>query len=358
MFSSSSSLEFESPADIERYIYGDEGGSAMITSDEDEDYPESWISSFCSVVGHEYFAEVSEDFIADDFNLTGLSTFVPSYKEALELILDIAPEDEDDDGDDEIEEETGDDGLDVFVAPAEARATVRLETQRRKQSSSAANLSAVESSAELLYGLIHQRFITSRVGMPQMAQKYELQHFGFCPRVHCQGCRVLPVGTSDEPGRDTVKLFCPACLEIYVPPSSRYQNIDGAFFGTTFPHLFFMSFTDLEIGPLPEPLAYAKYKLDHRSRKRESPRRKSPSRTVRREPKTVNGMLTCNIGPGLGAENIYEPKIYGFRVSERAKSGPRMKWLRMKPADITELDETRNMTEAQEIDEYDSSTPQ
>lgn len=47
--------------------------------------PESWISSFCSLIGHEYFAEVSEEFIEDDFNLTGLQTQVAMYKEALEV---------------------------------------------------------------------------------------------------------------------------------------------------------------------------------------------------------------------------------------------------------------------------------
>lgn len=38
---------------------------------------ESWISSYCNMVGHEYFAEVSEEFIEDDFNLTGLGAMVP-----------------------------------------------------------------------------------------------------------------------------------------------------------------------------------------------------------------------------------------------------------------------------------------
>lgn len=52
--------------------------------------PESWITSFCSLLGHEYFAEVSEDFIEDDFNLTGLQGQVPMYKEALEVHLSIA----------------------------------------------------------------------------------------------------------------------------------------------------------------------------------------------------------------------------------------------------------------------------
>jgi hypothetical protein len=48
--------------------------------------PESWISSFCSLLGHEYFAEVSEEFIEDDFNLTGLQNQVAMYKEALEVL--------------------------------------------------------------------------------------------------------------------------------------------------------------------------------------------------------------------------------------------------------------------------------
>ena len=37
------------------------------------------------------FAEVTEDFIEDDFNLTGLSQLVPFYKEALEMMLDVEP---------------------------------------------------------------------------------------------------------------------------------------------------------------------------------------------------------------------------------------------------------------------------
>lgn len=52
--------------------------------------PESWISSFCSLLGHEYFAEISEDFIEDDFNLTGLQTQVSMYKEALEVSRVVA----------------------------------------------------------------------------------------------------------------------------------------------------------------------------------------------------------------------------------------------------------------------------
>ncbi len=35
---------------------------------------------------------------------------------------------------------------------------------------------------------------------------------------------------------------------------------------------------------------------------------------------------------------IYTPKIYGFKVSEYAKTGPRMKWIRMRPSSLEEID--------------------
>jgi casein kinase II subunit beta len=57
------------------------------------------------------------------------------------------------------------------------------------------------------------------------------------------------------------------------------------------------------------------------------------------QPENINGVTPRNLAPGLGYSNIYEPRIYGFRVSEVAKTGPRMKWLRSKPADANELDE-------------------
>jgi len=41
------------------------------------------------------------------------------------------------------------------------------------------------------------------------------------------GCNVVPCGRSDLPGIDTVKLYCPNCNDIYSPPSSRFQGVDG-----------------------------------------------------------------------------------------------------------------------------------
>ena len=74
-----------------------------------------------------------------------------------------------------------------------------------------------------------------------MYEKYRLAHFGRCPHVFCQGQPVLPVGLSDLPRNYTVNVFCPRCHGLFFPKSTRQANIDGAYFGTTFPHLYLMT---------------------------------------------------------------------------------------------------------------------
>ena len=329
--------------------------------------PESWISAFCSLVGHEYFAEVSEDFIEDDFNLTGLQSQVPMYKEALEMILDVEPEDASDE-EEEDEEDDDEDDDDMQQDGGEGgRGYRRSDAAERRHLRMASDLSVIESSAEMLYGLIHQRFITSRPGIQQMAEKYEMGHFGHCPRVHCHGAKVLPVGCSDIPGQETVKLFCPSCLDVYNPPNSRFQTVDGAFFGTTFGCLFFMTFPELDVGgqkpATPAETAnttpLSTSNKDGRSSLASSltsqphlpppPIGASSSNThLPPQPESINGVSPRNLAPGLGQGTLYEPRIYGFRVSEFAKTGPRMKWLRSRPVDVNELDECRIWAQNQE----------
>jgi Casein kinase II regulatory subunit len=89
----------------------------------------------------------------------------------------------------------------------------------------------------MLYGLIHQRWIISKGGLQAMvtpslsltpqADKYEHAAFGHCPRVFCHSTAVIPMGRSDCQAIDTVKLFCPSCLDIYTPPQSRFAGVDG-----------------------------------------------------------------------------------------------------------------------------------
>jgi hypothetical protein len=72
---------------------------------------------------------------------------------------------------------------------------------------------------------------------------------------------VLPVSLNDEIGVDTVKIYCPKCSQVYHPPPARGRTgiasgVDGAAFGTTFPHLFLMTFSNLVPDPLPTDSQY------------------------------------------------------------------------------------------------------
>lgn len=177
-------------------------------------------------------AHLTQDFIEDDFNLTGLSSLVPFYKEAMEMVLDV---------------EAGKSR--TFTLAQSQHILNSAWNVTEEEAHRVPDVSIVESSAELLYGLIHQRYIITRQGLQQMVlalhactdhsgvrahscvipqfAKYEAGHFGNCPRVYCSQTKLLPCGRSDLPGVDTVKLYCPSCVDMYVPPSSRFQGVDG-----------------------------------------------------------------------------------------------------------------------------------
>lgn len=88
-----------------------------------------------------------------------------------------------------------------------------------------------------LYGLIHARFILSPRGLAMMKEKFMLGSFGTCPRVMCERQNVLPIGVSDELSTSRVKVYCPKCQDVYIP-RQKQLDIDGAYFGSSSPHVF------------------------------------------------------------------------------------------------------------------------
>eukprot|EP00002_Diphylleia_rotans_P030810 TRINITY_DN6374_c0_g1_i1.p1 TRINITY_DN6374_c0_g1~~TRINITY_DN6374_c0_g1_i1.p1 ORF type:complete len:273 (+),score=54.95 TRINITY_DN6374_c0_g1_i1:337-1155(+) len=175
----------------------------MDDSDESGWSEETWINNYLSMEGSEYFIEVDDDFIRDDFNLTGLNSVVPYYHHALDILLESEIQD-----DIEFTEEQH------YI---------------------------LDRACEELYGLIHARFIITGRGLYLMYERFQAGKFGSCPRYLCQNQHLLPIGMSDIPRQETVKLYCPKCEDIYHPPR-KHSHIDGAFFGTTFAHMLLQAY--------------------------------------------------------------------------------------------------------------------
>jgi len=162
------------------------------------------------------FCEVERAYIEDGFNLYGLRGCVGNFLDCLDLILDrVGPDDSDE--------------------------------------------SHLTQNACTLYGLIHARYIITAHGLDAMYNKYASKDFGTCPLVNCSGQPVLPLGLKDEVGYDSVKVYCPKCQRVYSPPPTSRRGgsfVDGAAFGTTFPHLFLMTFNNLAPDRLANDQAY------------------------------------------------------------------------------------------------------
>ena len=163
----------------------------------------SWIHWFCKLEGNEFFVEIDESFIKNKINLIGIKCkdFIKtllSTKNSTNTLLD-----------DNLEEE----------------------------------LQGIKE----IYGLIHKRFITTSKGLALMREKYLNGVFGKCPRVVCDKQVLIPIGLSEDLKYSKVKVYCPICCQVYKPARHKGRSIslDGAFFGTSFAHIFFMNYPDL-----------------------------------------------------------------------------------------------------------------
>ena len=95
-----------------------------------------------------------------------------------------------------------------------------------------------------LYGLIHQRYILTKKGLLKMRVKYHYSMFGICPRLLCDKQEVVPIGMDEELSISRVKVYCPKCEDVYLP-RMKFVDIDGAYFGKSFPIIFFQTFPEL-----------------------------------------------------------------------------------------------------------------
>lgn len=103
----------------------------------------------------------------------------------------------------------------------------------------------IQQAAEAIYLLVHARFVVSPRGLDAVrvcmrrALKSDAALFGRCPRVCCGGQCMLPCALSDFYGDGKVMRYCCSCGEIFHQWDSQ---IDGCAFGTSFTHLFLMTY--------------------------------------------------------------------------------------------------------------------
>ena len=174
-------------------------------SNSDNRFPEvsegGWLEWFARLEGNEFLCEIDRDFITNKSNLIGIKC--EQYLDTL-----LSPD-----------------------APNDATSLTEeyLDT-----------LQAVKE----VYGKIHKRFIKTAKGLALIREKYLNGVYGTCPRILCDKQILLPIGLSEDEKFSRVKLYCPLCEEVY---NTRHQgfDIDGAYFGTSFPQAFLMAYPDL-----------------------------------------------------------------------------------------------------------------
>jgi casein kinase II subunit beta len=167
--------------------------------------------------------EVELDYAADWFNHYGLKETTEYFDEALELICDTR-----------------------------SKRWAKLDEE---------TVEDIQDQAIHLYGLLHARWILQPRGLALMKEKFQRGTFGRCPRIRCEDQQLLPIGETQTPNKHSAKLYCPKCCDIYRPDE---VSVDGAHFGTAFPHLFLVEypqFNNRKLFKAFEPRIYGFQKL-------------------------------------------------------------------------------------------------
>ncbi|KAJ3442619.1 casein kinase ii subunit beta [Anaeramoeba flamelloides] len=193
---------FSSSSGIENEDYSSNSGSDPKFDENTESYSEY----FCSLKYNEFFCHTDHSFLIDNFNFHGISEYFKYYEKAVEIIRD--------------------------------------QDSQKEENFTKKQYKAIDKEVEFLYGILHARFIVTQRGLEAMREKYLNKEFGVCPRTFCNSFPVLPIGFSDTPSQSKMKIFCPQCKKVYYPPHD-YNDIDSAFFGSTFPNLFINTFPEL-----------------------------------------------------------------------------------------------------------------
>ena len=252
-----------------------------------------WVRKFVSSRPHDALLLVPREYLADGFNLVQLPLVIetlvgyppdknefPVYKAALRKILSM--EDEEEEGEEAAAGKEG--GRD--------------------------NAAIHERAAEMLYLLVHARYIASPRGLETVHRT--LLHddkatvFGRCPRVSCRGMPLLPYGSFELPEKTThhhqpqrAQRYCCSCGEVFECWDSQ---CDGCGWGPSFCHLLLLS--------------YGKQLVEHLQKHQIPPRNNNNNSGHHRlHPSTPSSSNNNN--------NMVTPSVFGFKVHPAALPSPR-----------------------------------
>ncbi|OHS95672.1 Casein kinase II subunit beta-2 [Tritrichomonas foetus] len=165
-------------------------------SSEISDFGKDWKKKFLSHPQNKWFCDIPNEYIEDVFNTFGLNDEFLYFRTCCDIILGKL-----------------------------SAASLPINQARE-----------ICSQLPQVYGMIHARFILSPDGLISLAEKYDAEIYGTCPRIFCHEEPLLPIGLSSKPNESKVKAFCPICREIYEPRPKN--DLDGAYFGPNAAHLF------------------------------------------------------------------------------------------------------------------------
>jgi casein kinase II subunit beta len=180
--------------------------------------PLSWADWFLSQPRGRYFVRIDDSYLSCPFNYYGVRQRVNHFELAYDLLRKH------------------------FVRPSFASARPESEAWM------------IEQQTELLYGLLHARYLLTDAGRAGLLAKYRSGDFGRCPRVLCRQAVCLPYGITADLNEHPLKLFCPNCSDVYNIADRDLAKVDGAFFGPSWVPLFLQRYR--EIVPRGEPELY------------------------------------------------------------------------------------------------------
>ena len=176
-----------------------------------------WITQFCNLPENNWLVPIDKEWIGDWFYQYGIESQFDEFQLCIELITDS------------------------HLDPK-----WRILTDDKVKD--------LHIQATMIYGLMHARWITQPKGLMMMKKKYEAGVFGKCPRYLCKGTNLLPVGINFSLRKHRAKLFCPQCNDIY---TSTNMVIDGAYFGSAFPHIFLSEYSYFDLSKKFSPYPFS-----------------------------------------------------------------------------------------------------